>query len=977
VLDAARCDWQRGVALRFLCRLNEAIDLLDDAATILRDAERDGELPRVERDLAIAYNLVERFGEADELIATARASLERASQPVDVALCDLVIGSQLRQRSRYREALAVLRGALLVFRSAGRGIEQAKTLFMMALTHLGRQAYEAALACLDEAQSLFSAADLPMRIAYCNLARGRALWRLGRFSEAEARMAHAEDWFTQADMRRNAADCSLNLGNVAFLKGDCAQAEARYREARQRYEELGIEAFVARCEQNLGLVRHRQGRFDAALDRLHRAVDRLDGQGIHIWAADCHRALADVYLELRQEGRALSHIDRARKAYGREGVRLGEAWCELWTARLANRRQEVALMRGALERARKAAAASGSARYLALCYRTMGDLLLEQDVVDEAEQRYRAARDHFATAGAPTDEAACLLGLGRVAARRGELERAASVLEAVLRITEAAFPDLTCQACTELGRIARRLGEERQAVRWYERALSALRRARLTLPEAQLAGGFAASHRQMYDEALRLALELEEDARALEIVEDSRSQVLVRTLAARPRLAAGDRYLRELLDRELELRARVQRLRRRLLGSLDSPTEPPGEAAGASETLLQQLRERRSEHRNVVQRILAAAGGWQEAVEPFRWEPFCRAAHGALPAGWSALIYHWLGEQLIILCADGDDLRVRVAKPSPVERAALEMATSSDPERRALLLGEGLHGRRVPSAVGSRYRRLLYDLLVPAEVTRGLSPDRLLLIVPHGPLHHLPFQVLENEGRFLAEQAIVGYAPGLGVLRMLLERRSLAHSERPGEDTALLLGIEAFKGAWAPLRWAPQEVARLSAIYGERATCLQNERATVAAIRSLNQRGQLREYGTLHLASHANLDATSGALSSIALWDQDLTLVEASRLHLGPAVVILSACRSGLGEINPGDEIVNPSVTFLAAGAQTVIASLWHVDDRSTSELMVALHRHLRAGESPAAALVRAQRGAISRGYRPYEWGAFVATGVP
>ena len=68
----------------------------------------------------------------------------------------------------------------------------------------------------------------------------------------------------------------------------------------------------------------------------------------------------------------------------------------------------------------------------------------------------------------------------------------------------------------------------------------------------------------------------------------------------------------------------------------------------------------------------------------------------------------------------------------------------------------------------------------------------------------------------------------------------------------------------------------------------------------------------------------------LALWDEDRTLVEISRLRLGLAVVVLSACQSGLGEINAGDEIVSLPYAFFAAGARAVVASQWHVDDAST-----------------------------------------------
>jgi tetratricopeptide (TPR) repeat protein len=412
-------------------------------------------------------------------------------------------------------------------------------------------------------------------------------------------------------------------------------------------------------------------------------------------------------------------------------------------------------MREALEKAHRAAAATGSARYLALCDRMIGDLLLEHGELPEARQRYQAASAHFTNAGGVADAAACVLALGRIEARQGKLDRAASKMQTVLRIAEGALPELDWQAYRGLGRIAGRRGDKREALRWVATAVEALRRGRLTLPEARLAGGFAASHRAVYDAGVRLALDLEDNARALEIAEESRARVLTRTLDARPRLETKDPYVRQLLDQELDLRLAVQGLRRQLLGSLEKPAAKPSHSSGASPALLRQLRGCRSAHRQVLQRLYAATDEWLDAVDPFSWPRFCRTARERMPTGWSALIYHWLGQRLAIFYTDGHDLRVWVRESNPVERAALDMGTSVDPGRRALMFRGDLCGRSLPSDIGSRYRKLLCGLLFPREVLERLSPDRPLLIVPHGRLHHLPFQALENERGFLAEQAII------------------------------------------------------------------------------------------------------------------------------------------------------------------------------------------------------------------------------
>jgi CHAT domain-containing protein len=90
--------------------------------------------------------------------------------------------------------------------------------------------------------------------------------------------------------------------------------------------------------------------------------------------------------------------------------------------------------------------------------------------------------------------------------------------------------------------------------------------------------------------------------------------------------------------------------------------------------------------------------------------------------------------------------------------------------------------------------------------------------------------------------------------------------------------------------------------------------------------------------------------------------------------VTLSACETGLGRAAGGD-LVGLCRGFLAAGARTLVVSLWRVDDAATAELMAAFYRQLTAGQSPAAALRAAQLAGLARYGHPYYWAPWVVVG--
>ncbi|MFP5285460.1 MAG: CHAT domain-containing protein, partial [Thermoanaerobaculia bacterium] len=108
-----------------------------------------------------------------------------------------------------------------------------------------------------------------------------------------------------------------------------------------------------------------------------------------------------------------------------------------------------------------------------------------------------------------------------------------------------------------------------------------------------------------------------------------------------------------------------------------------------------------------------------------------------------------------------------------------------------------------------------------------------------------------------------------------------------------------------------------------------------------------------------------------------LTAKEVRELDLETDVVVLSACRTGLGRQVRGEGLVGLSYSFLAAGASSVVASLWNVDDRATAALMGRFHRELLGGRPPAEALRAAQLHLRdeTRWSAPYYWGGFVLQG--
>ncbi|MBN9685221.1 tetratricopeptide repeat protein [Corallococcus sp. NCSPR001] len=127
----------------------------------------------------------------------------------------------------------------------------------------------------------------------------------------------------------------------------------------------------------------------------------------------------------------------------------------------------------------------------------------------------------------------------------------------------------------------------------------------------------------------------------------------------------------------------------------------------------------------------------------------------------------------------------------------------------------------------------------------------------------------------------------------------------------------------------------------------------------------------------ASAPAPSGSSSASPPSSSLVTALELAGLDLwGTQLVVLSACDTGRGDVKLGQGVYGLRRAFLVAGAQTVVMSLWRVNDATTSALMEAYYRNLLAGQGRAAALREAMRELRKTQPHPHAWAPFIAMGL-
>lgn len=270
-----------------------------------------------------------------------------------------------------------------------------------------------------------------------------------------------------------------------------------------------------------------------------------------------------------------------------------------------------------------------------------------------------------------------------------------------------------------------------------------------------------------------------------------------------------------------------------------------------------------------------------------------------------------------------------------------------------------------PQQIIRRLLHKLYDLLI-APVAEMLSGANILTIVPYGPLHSLPFHALYSGERFLIEDFQVNYLPASSILLHLAEQSKVA---TPSNKSPLIFGYSG-DGELPRVLMEAQSVAEL--VSGE---CFLEEEATVTELLEAAEGSPL-----IHLATHGHCRLDAPNFSYIQLADGQLNAIDAFGLNLeGCELVTLSGCETGLALIGGGDEQLGLGRAFLAAGASSLVMSLWPVEDHSTNELMQLFYERLLQGDSKVEALRAAQQHLLHHNKasyaHPYFWAAFRLVG--
>lgn len=266
----------------------------------------------------------------------------------------------------------------------------------------------------------------------------------------------------------------------------------------------------------------------------------------------------------------------------------------------------------------------------------------------------------------------------------------------------------------------------------------------------------------------------------------------------------------------------------------------------------------------------------------------------------------------------------------------------------------------------------VYNKLFPTTAIKALLKDKKVIIAPDSYLSFLPFETLitkDNKNKiekpnYLIRDCAISYVYSYSFLENIVPTKT--------ENTSFLgvAPIQFKETSLTSLKNSENEILTLNNYYkGETFT---NHNATKNHFLE-----QLPKHQLIHLATHAN--AQDSVQPWIAFNDKKINLSELYLTKNKASLVVLSGCNTTLGKEETGEGVMSLARGFFYGGSQSVVSSLWSVDDKSTPYIMNEFYKNLYQGKTKSEALRNAKLSYLDyhslSELSPHYWASFILLG--
>lgn len=763
--------------------------------------------------------------------------------------------------------------------------------------------------------------------------------RKGEWLNAVSYLTQAHNLLDEGSDPTQMAQIASGLGYVFNESGLPESGLAQYQRAMEYYRQAKHDRYYNRSVMQIGYTYFLLGNSPAALTHLQQAITNFQASpeptNVKLDIAECHEYLGRVYISTGQYELALEHLQPIPAIYKKSG-----------------NPREVAQVEGML-----------------------GQIYQHQGSVSRARKSYLEASRIFREINDRVNDASVRFALGRLELNSGNYEAAERYLKDSIENTEHIRSDLKTRVFAAAFSAS---VHER-----YEAYIECLMRRHESKPSKGLEV---------------IAFEASELARARslsELLRDTQTTVLV---GVDPQLAQKEKTLRHAIrttvDQTVSLLA----------------TNYKKEDLDKLEGSLTRLRE---QHKRITAKLRQLNPDYDKFEEPASYS-LQQIQNVVIEDDQTVLLEYLLGQNASYVWAiTRNSVEVFTLPKAEVITSAVRRVyekVSKEP-------GEG-SAEQLNQATAA-----LTEMILRPVIPKLTTPR--VIVVADGALNYIPFQLLPNPSAnnepLVAKYEVIN-APSASILGQLRQEKE---HRRPHSKVLAAFGDPVFdsnyaqykasasggltasvrsneseplRRAWRdvevsadaldpstlqPLSYTKFELNNLSAIAGSRALVAKGFAASRETLGSLD----LSKYAILHFATHGVLHPEKAEYSGFYLSTVDtegrrqdgfINMQDIYSLNAPVDLVVLSACRTGLGKDVRGEGLIGLTRGFMFAGASSVVSSLWKVDDEATSELMKYFYANmLQKQMRPAEALRAAQNTLrqVPHWQSPHFWAGFTLQG--
>ncbi|HEX7333438.1 MAG TPA: CHAT domain-containing protein [Pyrinomonadaceae bacterium] len=915
-------------------------------------------------------------------------------------------GRFLLKLNKQSEAIATYRNALEILKNTSEHRTRIDTLNGLAGAYERSSQCTQTIPLLQQTISLSDKYNYPAGKADALLIQ--PLCMSNKLTALQSAQESLELW-KSINVKLGMAQAYLVVGKYQMIQNNLIEATEAYEAAKQLWQELNVPNKKAEALIELGFIEWRKGAWQASLPFYIEAQQLIVEETADPYLMGQIKAgLAEAFIESGLPQAGLEKYREAHEFYRQTNYpvhMIGIEW-GIGTAHYFLRNYSEAIAN--LKNARNGAIETKNLMIAALCDDFLGRTYYELNDNDTALQHYQAALQGFTRSSNPMEAARTMALMGQVYQRQGNFTNARKhylkALASFRKLSNQVNESATLYA---LGTLELQQDSVDAAEKYLEESIRITETMRQVSRNVDLTAAFSAKVHERYEKYVDCKMRKYHASQSQSQMTDAfQTSELARARSLTELLHATQANLFPGLDPQLalqerELRGYLQANENAKLALLS------GKYKTAELTALEEKRrELELKHAQLIQQIRTRNPSYEQVIQPTAWN-LAKIQEQVVADDQTVLLEYSLGSEKSYLWA--------ITRSQIYSYELPDAQRITEVAERVYNLLKALPSNNTDAEISAAVQALAQMVLFPAKEQ---LTHRRIIVVPDGVLNYIPFQILPSPADndpLVASKEIIN-APSasiLGELKQQAARRQPAAnvlaafgdpvfasevtaSKDTKEDIATarwhsnlrhleLSGSRFDPAAVAPLFYAKHELRSLRDIAGEGALIVSD----YAATREQFLNTDLTNFSILHLVTHGYFNPATPESSGFVLSTTDrqaknlkgfVELRDIYELRVPVLLVVLSACQTALGKDIRGEGLLGLTHSFMYAGASSVVASLWNVEDGATAELMKLFYSNmLRDGMKPSEALRAAQNSIRQRPEwrSPYYWAGFTLQGDP